>query len=64
MILTYQEKVSYSLWSRVAATHCIYSVWKVVSKFVFIEVTEIYSQFFHDRGPYQIETSPLICSTN
>ena len=27
-----------------------------------ITVNEVY--FFHDRGPYHIEASPLVCSAN
>ena len=43
MILTTKEKkgCSFSFWA--TATHSIYNVYKIVSKFVFVLVTEIYS---------------------
>ena len=30
----------------------------------FVKYTIIEHEFFHDGGPYRIETSPLICSAN
>ena len=39
MILTGQEKVGCNFWFRATATHWIYSVQKIVSKFLFIVMT-------------------------
>ena len=40
MILTLQEKVGCNFWFRATATHWIYSVQKIVFKFLFIVMTE------------------------
>ena len=40
MILTVQEKVGCNFWFRATATHSIYSVQKIVSKFFFTVKTE------------------------
>ena len=40
MILTLQEKVGCNFWFRATATHWIYSVQKIVCKFLFIVMTE------------------------
>ena len=40
MILTVQEKVGCNFWFGATAVHWIYSVQKIVSKFLFIVMTE------------------------